>query len=448
MIGGSSLKINIKQLVRSKRLSRIGALFLAFFISFFLVSCSVTDDEPISTEGESAANMVIKAENDRYFREDEWVRMLTLTISNLEGRLSLWSSIPATQRSEITLSDFILYTDFLCASIPGTIKSFSRATDDEMESILGHVTKTDATLTPSPQEATIWWIESETPDARILRFAIPVTLNEKGIPYFSKSWLWKQSTLYHYIVLYLDAVEMRDEPALISLIRQNTPLKSKSHGESIDRRASSLIDLYPRYVASREASYRIIEMVPGFAEVELQGILVNRREQRPHTVTFLESGGVISANEYFPQTLSTEDALLYYRGRPLFGTEQSSPRIEATRMISMLGIPLDIAILDKTDSDAMLFRVFWPGLTVEAVGTCHVPSLTFSGKVRQVSATYSQFKTGSGLQPGDSIYELYKRYPFIREHGYVISRGEVIKKTLSVQVETDYITRLTITIES
>ena len=59
-----------------------------------------------------------------------------------------------------------------------------------------------------------------------------------------------------------------------------------------------------------------------------------------------------------------------------------------------------------------------------------------------------RFKTGSGLQPGDSIYELYKRYPFIREHGYIISRGEVIKKTLSVQVETDYIIRLTITIES
>ena len=248
------MKVNLKQLVGTKRLSRIGALSLALLISFFLVSCSVIDDEPLSTEGKPDVNMVIKAENDRYFREDEWVRMLTLTISNLEGRLSLWSSIPATQRSEITLSDFILYTDFLSASIPGTIKSYSRATADETESILGHVTKTDATLSPSPQDATIWWIESETPDARILRFAIPVTLNENGIPYFSKSWLWKQSMLYHYIVLYLDAVEMRNEPALISLIRQNTPLKSKSHGESIDRRASSLIDLYPRYVASREAS--------------------------------------------------------------------------------------------------------------------------------------------------------------------------------------------------
>lgn len=438
----------LKQRAGSKCLSRIGALLLAFIISLFLVSCSVTDVEPYSTEGQIAADMVFEPENDRYFREDEWVRMLTLALSNLEYRSSLWSSIPATQRSEITFSDFILYTDFLYASISGTIESFSRATRDETETILGHVTKTDATLTPSPQGATIWWIESKTPDARMLRFAIPVTLNDKGIPYFSKSWLQKQSLLYHYIVLYLDAVAMRNEPALTSLIRQNAPLKSKSHGEAIDKRASSLIELYPRFVASRRTSYRILEMVPGYAEIELQGVSGNRREQRSRTVTFQESDGVISANENFPQSLSREDALLYYRGRPLFGTEQSNPRIDSARIIPLLGIPLDIEILDNAGESTTLFRIVWPGLTVEAVGTCHIRSLTFSGKVRQVSATYSQFKTGSGLQPGDSIYELYKRYPFIREQGYVISRGEVIKKTLSVQVETDYIMRLTITIES
>lgn len=446
--GRHLLRTYLKQCVRSKGLSRIGALLLALMLALFLVSCSVVEDEPYATEKEVKTNLIIKAEDDRTLREDEWVRMLTLAVSNLEGRSSLWSSIPAAQRDEISLSDFILYTDFLSASIPNTVVSFSRATSDEAEDILGHVNKTDATLIPSSQQVSIWWIESETPDSRVLRFAIPITLNDKGAPYFSKSWLQKQSMLYHYIVLYLDAVERRNEPALKSLIQQNAPIKSKCHGESIDKRASSLIELYPKHVASRETSYRVVKMVPGFAEVELQGIPENKRIQRSRTITFSESDGLITANERFPQTLSSDDAILYYRGRPLFGSERTSPRIEAERMISLLGIPLNIEILDDTDSDASLFRVVWPGLTVEAVGTCHIASLSFSGNVRQVSATYSQFKTGSDLQPGDSIYELYKRYPFIREQGYVISRGEVIKKTLSVQVETDYITRLTITIES
>jgi len=442
------LKTNVKQRIKTKRLFHSGALLLALLISLFLASCSVSESDLFPTDDSTAPNVVIKAENDRYFREDEWVRMLTLAISNLEDRSTLWSSIPNVQRSEITLSDFIMYTDFLSASIPGTVKSYSKATDEETETILSHVVKTDQSLTPSPQEATIWWIESETSDVRGSRFAIPVTSNDKGVPYFSKSWLQKQSRLFHYIVLYLDAVEMQNASALKSLIQQNITIKSKSHEESINRRASSLVELYPLYVAPGKTSYRIIEIVPGFAEVEQQGIPSKGTTQLNRTVTFVESDGTIIANELFPQILSSDDATLYYRERPLLGLGTNNPRIEAERIIPLLGIPLDITILDNTDSDTSIFRVAWPGLTVEAIGTCHIPSLTFSGKVRQVSATYTQFSTGSGLTPGSSIYELYKRYPFVREQGYVLSRGKSVKKTLSVQVETDFIMRLTITIES
>jgi len=442
------LKKYLKQLIGSKRLSRIGAVSLVLSISLFLVSCDIMETESTPSETNAVVNLVIKAEDDHFFREDEWIRMLTLAISNLDDRSTLWSSIPTAQRSEITLSDFIMYTDFLSASIHGAVKSYSRATEDETETILGHVIKTDPALNPSALDASVWWLHSETTDRHVFRFAIPVTLNEQGIPYFSKSWLQKQSMLYQYIVLYLEAVEMRNEPALKSLIRQNSSIKSTSHDESLNRRVSSLIELYPRYVISGKGSYRIIEMVPGFAAVEQQGLPPNGQTQLNRTVTFVESEGVIAVNEKFPQWLAPEDAILYHDDRPLFGSGQTNPRIESEREIPILGVPLDLVVLDDSDKDARLFRVVWPGLTVEAVGTCDVASLTFSGKVRQVSATYTQFRTGSGLKPGASIHELYKRYPFIREQGYIISRGEIVKKTLSVQVETDFITRLTITIES
>ena len=205
--------------------------------------------------------------------------------------------------------------------------------------------------------------------------------------------------LYQYIVLYLEAVEMRNEPALKSLIRQNSSIKSTSHDESLNRRVSSLIELYPRYVISGKGSYRIIEMVPGFAAVEQQGLPPNGQTQLNRTVTFVESEGVIAVNEKFPQWLAPEDAILYHDDRPLFGSGQTNPRIESEREIPILGVPLDLVVLDDSDKDARLFRVVWPGLTVEAVGTCDVASLTFSGKVRQVSATYTQFRTGSGLKP-------------------------------------------------
>ncbi len=441
------MKSIIKHLKLSKRLSRIGALLVVLLMSFTLVACSISIPSTEQNDHATEPELVIKAENDRYFREDEWIRMLNLAISNLKNRSTLWLSIPPIQRAEITLSDFIEYTDFLSASLPGTMKSYSRATAEETDSIRAHVIKNDKTLVPNPQRTSIWWFYTETSDARTLQFAVPITLNQQGIPYFSKSWIQKQLAMYHYIVLYLEAVEHRNSPALKSLIRQNTAYKSKIHEEAINKRVSALINHYFRSVMPGKGAYRITEMVPGYAIVEQQSIVGHSSTQQNRTVVFLESDGIITANEKFPQVLSSDDRYLFVGNRPLFGLGQEASKIESEQAISILGVPLDIRIIDDSDPQTIHYQLIWPGLTIDAIGTCNLTTLEFNGNIRQISATYSQFNTGTGLKPGDSIYELHKRYPFIRESGYAITRIDTLRRTLSVQVENDIIVRLTITLE-
>ena len=91
------------------------------------------------------------------------------------------------------------------------------------------------------------------------------------------------------------------------------------------------------------------------------------------------------------------------------------------------------------------FRVIWPGLVVEAEGECDIDALSFHGSVHQLSVSYSNYRTKTGLKPGDSVYELYYRYPFVRENGYLLSFSDNgTAKTLAIQVESDYIARMTI----
>lgn len=441
------MKIKSGQFKANKHLAKIGAILLALLLSLSVTACVLS---PSATQGDNQTapdTPAMKPENDRFFREDEWIRLLSLAVSNPDGRLSLWESVPAVQRAEITLSDFIQYIDFLSTTLPGTITSFARATEEESETLRTHVIKNDKTLVPTAQQATFWWLHAETSDGRELRFAVPVTLNNQRVPYFSRSWLQKQQALYHYIVLYLEAVKLRNETALTSLIWQNTLIKSQSHEESMSKRASALIASYFQHTTPGIGACRIIEMVPGYALVEQQGPPGNNPMQQERTVSFVENDGIITANEKFPELLSSDDSLFLFGDNRIFRLDQDVSVVESGKMLSMLGTPLDIKVLNDSDPQAVHYQVIWPGLTVEAIGTCNIPNLEFTGRLRQASATYTTYRTGSGLKPGDSIYELYKRYPFVRENGYMISRGEIVRKTLSIQVETDIITRLTITLE-
>ena len=426
----------------------IGAVAFCLALLLLLTACAPGADASQDSDT-SDQPFIVRPQNDKYLRQDEWVRMLALAIRHADYRDQIWQAIPASQRSEIGQADFIRYIDFLADCLPGSVIAFTQASDEEADAIRSHAGKAEKLLVPKPDQAAIWWIKAQTSDLRELKFAVPVTLDEGGIPYFSKSWLQKQATLYDYIVLYLDALSLNSKAALTALLSHNQTIRSTIQKQAIDRRADHLLTYYSQKVSNVKDGYRCVEMMPGYAMIEEPVSSTEPGVARIRTVVFTESEGLFRAEEKIPQELTLADADFFFNGKALFDDQEDPVQVSSETCLPLLGIPLHLEWIDKESAQEGVFRVTWPGLVLEASGECDPETLVFEGRVRQISVSYSLFQTGSGLKPGDSIYELYLRYPFARESGYLISLKEGDRKrTLAIQVESDAIARLTLIFDS
>lgn len=424
---------------------RLLAALLVLASACLLTACTPFSSQPADLPSVDVAPFVLRPQNEKFFREDEWVRLITLAITHADYRDKIWHAIPAIQRAEISQTEFLRYVAFLSDCLPGSISSYYRASEDESAVIRGYAAKADKQLTPKPADASIWWIKARTSDLRELKFAIPVTKDESGIPCFSKSWLQKQAALYDYIILYLDALAGGSEPALSALLRHNTEIRSRIQSAAIDRRAKDLLAFYHDQVLTGKGSYRCLEMMPGRAVFEEQLLSADSRPAKTRTVIFTESGGRFQADENIAQPLKPDDTLLFFEGQPLFGPDETGAKIDSETALPTLGIPLNLEIMDSENLGDVSFRAVWPGMIVEASGLCDPDSLSFEGDLHQVCITYSSFETGTGLRPGDSVHELYLRYPFIRENGYMVQLQKESSLTpLAVQVESDYIAKITL----
>ncbi|HZK29115.1 MAG TPA: hypothetical protein VFD19_02740 [Clostridia bacterium] len=428
---------------------RAAVLFFALALAILATACAPIPESDSNLENGDRDDLVIQPQNDKYLREDEWVRMLTLAIGHPDKRRSVWDSIPVSQKNEITQADFFRYTSFLGNCLPGTITSFSPATMEESEAIRKLAAKSEKQLVPKPAQTAIWWIKARTSDLRNLRFAIPVTLNDNGLPYFSMTWLQKQADLNDYIVLYLNALELRSQSALKSLLSQGVQVRSLAQQMAIDRRVGALQVYYNDYIQLGKSGFRITDMMPGHAVIEELLLSTDPGSTKTRRVVFTETDGVFRAEEKITQDLAISDGVIFFNHEALFSSNSKNSAITSGTLLPKLGIPLDLTVIGQTEQDDTVFRLVWPGLVIEAVGNCDLDRIVFEGYLRQVSVSYSQFITGSGLKPGHSIYELYARYPFARESEYLISRqDDGLKKTLAIQVESDTIVQMTIILDS
>lgn len=419
-------------------------------ITVLAAACLLSACSPLAPPADTAGPagetpFALRPQNEKYFREDEWVHLITLAITHSDQRSRIWEAIPASQRAEITQADFFRYISFLAECLPGTISSFHRASQEESELMRGYASKSEKHLTPKPGDTSIWWIKARTSDLRELAFAIPLTLDEADIPYFSKSWLQKQAVLYDYIVLYLDAIETSSQKALTALLGHNTEIRTQAQRAAIQKRTGDLLRYYRNQVVMGKGSYRCIEMMPGRAVVEQLSFPADAGAGNSRTVVFTESDGRFRADEKIPQTLKPNDTVLFFEANRLFAQRGMDVQITSDAALDQLGIPLNLEAVDHENEQGPLFRATWPGLVVEFAGSCQPESLTFEGKVHQIFISYSRFETGSGLRPGLSIHELYLRYPFVRENGYLVQLlEEGLLTTLAFQVESDYIARMSL----
>ena len=217
-----------------------------------------------------------------------------------------------------------------------------------------------------------------------------------------------------------------------------------------ESRVTALLAYYGEFSSQQLRSYRVVELMPGNARV-VQSNLPDGWGSR--TVSFRENNAVISVSERIPQVLDLIDTEIHHKGELSFRLESATHRLTSAGSLSKLGIPLDIRLLSENDTEAdtvtqgsqVNFRVIWPGIQIDAFGSFNTNTQDFDGVIKRIDLFYTDYETGSGLSVGEPINLLYIKYPFARENDYLI-RGESngVDLTLAVQVESDYIARLTI----
>ncbi len=171
---------------------------------------------------------------------------------------SFWNAIPSNQELEISQADFIQYVNFWRIVFREQSASFARATETESGVIRGHANKTDTKMSPKPEQASIWWIRARTSDLRELKFAVPVTLDDAGVPYFSKSGCAAGSSLYNYLFC-IAGFFCGSKDALTALIGHNLTIRSKLQKRPSGAARMKLLIFYRDHVSTGKAVIAVLK---------------------------------------------------------------------------------------------------------------------------------------------------------------------------------------------
>ena len=189
-------------------------------------------------------------------------------------------------------------------------------------------------------QTSIWWIKARTSDLRDFRFAVPVTLDDNGIPHFSITWLHKQAALNDYIVLYLNALELRSENALKPLLSQGVQIRSRAQQVAIDRRVSALTAYYRNHINLGKGRYRCVVMMPGHAVIEEQLLSADPGTEKTRSVVFTETEGLFRVEEKIAQSLTLPDGVFFFNNQSLFSSNLKDAVITSDKVLPILGIQI------------------------------------------------------------------------------------------------------------
>ena len=82
---------------RQGKARRISAVAFCLALLLLLTACAAGAD---ASQGSDTSDQpfIVRPQNDKYLRQDEWVRMLALAIRHADYRDQIWQAIPASQQ--------------------------------------------------------------------------------------------------------------------------------------------------------------------------------------------------------------------------------------------------------------------------------------------------------------------------------------------------------------
>ena len=379
--------------------------------------------------------------------EIELVQTMIRAIESDKNVDDAYLSIPEKQRPDISNELFHRYVRTLRRAVLAKVTGFAEVAPEESAALRKTIARNlpEWSETAGKPASTGYSTESGQTDDRFALAIQHVQTDAAVVFRLAKS----SSDLADFAYLYFNALEVHDLQALAYLLAmgEKEPASSSTLNVLMTK-ARALDDFYTNNIHARTSEYRMLDLLPGTIVYEQSGI-INRdgTTQSSRNVTFNQQGGRYVVNDIVLDVLNLDDAIIYSDDRELIIVGGlSAPETNSSYWLGKtLGTPLSVQPTQSraaSGSEDVRFTVAYPGLTLNASGR-YYDDKSWTGSIYYTEISDERYVLGSGLKVGMSVIELYERYPFARESGFVLSHktpwGTV---TLTVQVENGTIIKL------
>ena len=381
--------------------------------------------------------------------EIELVQTMIRAIESDKNVDDAYLSIPEKQRPDISNELFHRYVRTLRRAVLAKVTGFAEVAPEESAALRKTIARNLPEWSETAEKTSFYWLFYRISGKLDDRFALAIQHDANGMPLLSSDWLNHLLDLADFAYLYFNALEVHDLQALAYLLAmgEKEPASSSTLNVLMTK-ARALDDFYTNNIHARTSEYRMLDLLPGTIVYEQSGI-INRdgTTQSSRNVTFNQQGGRYVVNDIVLDVLNLDDAIIYSDDRELIIVGGlSAPETNSSYWLGKtLGTPLSVQPTQSraaSGSEDVRFTVAYPGLTLNASGR-YYDDKSWTGSIYYTEISDERYVLGSGLKVGMSVIELYERYPFARESGFVLSHktpwGTV---TLTVQVENGTIIKL------
>ena len=425
-------------------------VIIVVLIILSIVGCDNVLAKLIPQEDSSPDGLTLSLVSERSMSSLELAHSLALAVRSDRSAESVYFSIPKVQTDDLDDTAFFQFIQAIKRGISGQVTEIISINNEEKELILASLEGGNPSIYELAQQSDFYALVDED-NSNNPGFIIAIQKDEDGSAYLDQDWILGIITLDNYMALYFEAIDDNNFNALHSLLAGGTNPASKIEEDVLIARCQTTLAYYQNSIEAEKDQIELKSIYPGYAEVEQFAALTSNLNQRVRrTIRFKEQGNSLLAIDPVIETLSHQDLDVKVGGETIIAFDEDTEelRVSSETFDKILGTPLSHGndTCFRTADGRNVFTVEYPGIILTVLGECTDGHQKWSGVLTRAEISYSNFEMGSGLSPGLHINELYLRYPFARENEYLLQRQfEEVTITLAVQVETGYITKLTLT---
>lgn len=419
-------------------------LVIAFMlvISLLLTSGCTTVVDGIRSIFDENDNHVSQMGENGYLSLYSLIQKLVDSIRSENELTTAFSSIPERQRDGISLDLYEQYIRLIRRAITGEIGSFSVMSDDDIalyqeEMLIQRPDQADLI-----QSLTGVWLYFRETGRQEEKYPIFLETPDDGPALLSHSWVEQTQQLADVSSLYFDAIDRSDQEALAVLLQIAEPDKPL---DLMKIKAARIISFYQDSISTRTTEFKVLQARMDTIVYEAFGIIQPNQNTAVSRTIELKSKPQrgYEINDTISDNLREIDLSLFFSEQFLFrfaaiDDDGQLDQIRSNYFESLVGTPFEHTDENcSTVGNIQRLELEYEMLDLIVEGSCFRHS-RWDGVVQNIVIHSPMTRLGSGLRPGQSVYEILRRYPFADETDYIIQsrfNGYLVKIAFEITNE-------------